>query len=297
MDVDFENLMQKLYLSRQTIQRRFQKINDYLVDELQIRCNKALWISLCLDESTDSVGMSQLSFFLRAVDEDMVVTEELLSIKPLTEHTRGVDIYNAFSEVVSQYGIKEKLSSIAMDGCYTNFGTNDGFLGYLRKSGINIPTIHCFLHKFSLAANKSMGFESIMSICTTTTNKLRGGKRSMRRRMFRKFLSENGAKQRELFLYCEVRWLSRGKFLERFWQLLPFTTKFIEKLLSEAQGRCIQKRTTRKRARKNPKKPKTKTPDELLIDEYSPLLLELEKLNFKMELAFAVDFFWIYQQI
>lgn len=285
----YKEKLNKIRLSRQTVMRRFNDINFYLVSKLKEICRKARWVSICLDESTDVVGMSQLSFFVRATDENLTTNEEFLSIKPLEEHTRGIDIFNAFLAVVNEFEIQNKISLIAMDGCYTNFGQKDGFVGNLRKGGFNCPTIHCMLHKLSLA-NKSLGFESIMSICTTTANKIRGGKRSMRRRMFRKFLLEHKAPYNELFLYCEVRWLSRGKFLERFWQLLPFTIKFIKTLITEAQEKCSQKNNKRKRS-VNAKPPKTKTPDELLINEFTGILLELEKTDFKMELSFAADFF------
>ena len=45
--------------------------------------------------------------------------------------------------------------------------------------------------------------------------------RSLQRRLFRAHLEEAEVEHIDLLLHTDVRWLSRGRFLERFRELLP----------------------------------------------------------------------------
>ncbi|GBP17294.1 General transcription factor II-I repeat domain-containing protein 2 [Eumeta japonica] len=50
--------------------------------------------SIALDESTDVSDTAQLAIFIRDVDEEFTVTEELFALQPLKETTTGEDIFN-----------------------------------------------------------------------------------------------------------------------------------------------------------------------------------------------------------
>lgn len=52
--------------------------------------------------------------------------------------------------------------------------------------------------------------------------------RSLQRRLFRAHLEETGAEHTDLLLHTDVRWLSRGKFLARFSELLPEIKDFLK---------------------------------------------------------------------
>ncbi|RXN38679.1 general transcription factor II-I repeat domain-containing 2A-like protein [Labeo rohita] len=52
--------------------------------------------------------------------------------------------------------------------------------------------------------------------------------RSLQRRLFRAHLEETGAEHTDLLLHTDVRWLSRGTFLARFWELLPDIKDFLK---------------------------------------------------------------------
>ena len=53
------------------------------------------YFSLACDESTDASDTAQLLIFLRGVDDDMKVTEELLDLQSLKGQTRGTDLFTA----------------------------------------------------------------------------------------------------------------------------------------------------------------------------------------------------------
>ena len=60
-----------------------------LEDILHKNINKCVVLSLQFNKSTDYIGTAQLCFY--SVFDDMLVTEELLTIIPIHDRTRGQD--------------------------------------------------------------------------------------------------------------------------------------------------------------------------------------------------------------
>jgi len=58
---------------------------------------------LALNERTDISDMTQFLVFIRTVDEDFTIHEELLST-PLHVTAKGSDIYNSLVSVLDEYG-------------------------------------------------------------------------------------------------------------------------------------------------------------------------------------------------
>ena len=52
--------------------------------------------------------------------------------------------------------------------------------------------------------------------------------RSLQRRLFRAHLEEAEAEHTDLLLHTDVRWLSGGRFLEKFRELLPEIKEFLK---------------------------------------------------------------------
>ncbi|XP_050509092.1 protein FAM200A-like [Diabrotica virgifera virgifera] len=71
--------------------------------------------------------------------------------------------------------------------------------------------------------------DDIMKITTKILNSIRA--RSLQRRFFKSQLeASDSAEHTALLLHTDVRWLSRGKFLDRFQELLPEIISFLEEL-------------------------------------------------------------------
>ncbi|XP_014240057.1 protein FAM200A-like [Cimex lectularius] len=76
--------------------------------------------------------------------------------------------------------------------------------------------------------------EEIMGIATKIVNSIRA--RSLQRRLFQLQLEDReSAEHTDLVLHTDVRWLSRGKFLERFQELLPEITAFLDERGDDTQ--------------------------------------------------------------
>ncbi|KAG8235640.1 hypothetical protein J437_LFUL013631 [Ladona fulva] len=105
-----------------------------------------------LDESTDATDTAQLAIFIRGIDKEFNITEELASLVPLKDTTRSVDLYEA---------------------------------------------VKATLARFSLTIDKMFG------MVTDGANKT----------------NRRQCKKDGLFVFHEVRWLSRGKMLKHFYDL------------------------------------------------------------------------------
>ena len=66
---------------------------------------------------------------------------------------------------------------------------------------------------------KTLNFSHVMDLVTKVTNLIRGGNRSLSHRKFIAFLDEVDAAYGDLKMHTEIRWMSRGKCLERFFAL------------------------------------------------------------------------------
>ena len=135
---DFKNkteimkAIKEVQLSHNTTTRRCE------VDvEEQLRKDIDVWkcFSLQFDESTDMVDVAQLCVFIWIVFEDMSAKEELLTILPLKGHTRGEDIFNAFTGFVSETKLLLfKLISITTDEVPAMLGCTSGFTALCKES-------------------------------------------------------------------------------------------------------------------------------------------------------------------
>ncbi|KII61719.1 hypothetical protein RF11_06675 [Thelohanellus kitauei] len=77
-----------------------------------------------------------------------------------------------------------------------------------------------------------------MDVVVRCVNKI--CKSALNRLEFRQFLSDMNEEYGELLLHCEVRWLSKGKVLSRFWALknnafLTLKTRLLEKTFNVLQ--------------------------------------------------------------
>lgn len=205
-------------VSHQTIARRVEHINQYVSKKLHDTIEKCKYFSLCLDESTDLSDISQLIIFVRTIQEDFSVAEEMLDLIPLHGTTKGTDIFEAVNKVVSDYGGFDKCSCIVTDGARAMIGTEIGFAGLLKRNNIHCPVIHCIVHQEALCG-KSLRQSNVMKVVVKITNIIRGGNRALTHRKFRDFLAEVDATYGDLLLHTDIRWLSAGNCLQRFFSL------------------------------------------------------------------------------
>ena len=76
-------------LSHQTIARRISDLGKHISSKLKSIVENCMYFSLALDENTDISDISELLIFIRTVDKNFTVQEELVKMCSLNENTTG----------------------------------------------------------------------------------------------------------------------------------------------------------------------------------------------------------------
>ena len=178
--------------------------------------------SLALDKSTDQIDTAQLAIFVRGVDSNFNVFEELLSIASLKNRTTGEYMFKAFKNVMEFYDLRFKnLAGVATDGAPSMIGKHSGLAAFLKKQeGIDKNTFidyHCIIHQENLCA-KTLQFDAVMKMGNTVVKFIWA--KTLNHRQFQNFLtSEWEADHGDVIYYCDIRWLSRANVLKRIAEL------------------------------------------------------------------------------
>ena len=120
--------------------------------------------------------------------------------------------------------------SVTTDGAPAMVGSVKGFVTLLEKYMVSagyknkIIKLHCIIHQEALCA-KNTTMNHVMSIVVKIVNTILS--RSLNHRQFQELLNEIKAQHTDLKYFCEVRWLSRGTMLERFFELLKEIQDFL----------------------------------------------------------------------
>lgn len=206
-------------LSDKSVKSRVIDIASSLEDKLKVLLESCSFFSLCLDESTDNRHVSQLSIFARIVQNDFSYVEELLDFVPLHNTTTGINIFEAVNQTLQKFNVNfSKCSAIVTDGAKAMIGSKIGFFGQIKQRGFKFPVIHCIIHQEALCG-KVVKLCTAMQTVTKIINLIKGGQKFLSHRKFQHFLEEHNAIYTDVPLYCEVRWLSAGKCLEKFFAI------------------------------------------------------------------------------
>ncbi|CAN7937456.1 unnamed protein product [Ixodes hexagonus] len=215
--------VEKISPSPNTVAERINELSENVEKELFTRCNGFNAFSIAVDESTDITDNAQCAIFVRGVNKDFDVTEELLDLVPMKGTTTGADIVSALERVVDRAGLPwGKLVCLATDGAPSMVGKKSGLVGRLRTklTGLDISkrfaAVHCILHQEALCS-KSLQMKGVMDIVFGAVNFIRS--RALNHRQFVSLLEMVGSEHSEILYHTEVRWLSRGKVLKRFFDL------------------------------------------------------------------------------
>ena len=96
------------------------------------------FFSIAVDESTDVTDTAQLAIFIRGLNSDFVITEELLCVQSMKDTTTGQDIYGEVKSAFSRFGLKwENLSGIVTDGAPAMKGKNSGLVARIKTELTN----------------------------------------------------------------------------------------------------------------------------------------------------------------
>ncbi|XP_069502448.1 general transcription factor II-I repeat domain-containing protein 2-like [Ambystoma mexicanum] len=224
------DLFSTVNLSGPTLTRRIEEMGDNLYQHLQNLTKKLSYFSLALDESNDVRDSAQLLIFICGTNDNFEVTEELAALQSIKGTTTGEDIYEKVCQTLNGLELDwAKLASVTTDGAPSMVGSKKGVIARINqemdKHNYSHPiAIHCLIHQQALCS-KSLKFVSVMTIVVSCVNFIRA--HALKHRQFQEFLSELNADYGDVLYHTEVRWLSRGRVLKRFYDFLPQITAFL----------------------------------------------------------------------
>ncbi|KAJ4928903.1 hypothetical protein JOQ06_004525 [Pogonophryne albipinna] len=232
-------------LSASTTARRVHVLSEDVQQLVLDEVKKAEHISVAIDESTDTTDISQLSVFVRYFDgKDF--KEELLALIPLEGNTTGEIIFEKVEELFKKHGLLlQKVNLIVTDGAPAMAGKNRGMVSRFKNVAPKTNALHCLIHQSVLCAKLSGDLKDVMDKTMKIINFIRGNS-STQHRLFRKFVLESDATHDDLLFHNDVRWLSKGKALERFIELRDQVVEFVKQSKSKgaADYLCIMQDKT-----------------------------------------------------
>lgn len=172
--------------------------------------------SLVCDESCDVKNIAQLTLMGRYVSSTGV-HEELLGLLPFKGQTRGEDICAAIIEFCKAKEINlDKLISHCTEGSPNMIGKYKGFFTLFGQNVKHeLLLFHCIVHQEALCAQTStVEINQVVALVVKIINKTIAS--ALNHRQFRALLDEVNARYKDLLMFNNVRWLSRGAVLKRF---------------------------------------------------------------------------------
>ena len=210
--------IQTMPSSNNTVSRRISDMAEDVLKQLLRRVRASEFYALQLDESTDVAGLAHVLVYVRYIHEG-TIKEDMLFCKSLEKRATGEDIFKMLDTFVTSNGLMwTQCVGICTDGARAMSGRQSGVVTRVQAVAPDATWIHCSIHREALAV-KGMS-ASLKNVLDTTVKMVNFVKaRPLNSRIFSALCSEMGSDHETLLLHTEVRWLSRGKVLTRFFEL------------------------------------------------------------------------------
>ena len=156
------------------------------------------------------------------------INEELPACISLETTTRGEDILNDIDKFFTENNLDwNKVIECSMDSAPSMMRKNIGLQGILLREYPHIKINHCVIHRQSLAPKDlSPSFSDVMKVVISTVNYVRASDPNSR--MFKQLCITENCNHHTLLMHTDVRWLSRGKTLERIFLLHRELATFLQ---------------------------------------------------------------------
>ena len=118
------------------------------------------------------------------------------------------------------------LIGIETDGAPSMIERHRGLITYFKELNPELFTIHCVIHRQHLVAkNFNVHLHNSLNIVIKAVNKIK--RHASQTRLFKELCNDNDEVFDNLIIHTEVRWLSKGNFLERFLSVIVIFSKRI----------------------------------------------------------------------
>ncbi|GFW10674.1 zinc finger MYM-type protein 6 [Trichonephila clavipes] len=223
---NFAKELQSILLSNDTVSRRIDDISEDVEQQLFGKLRDKLF-SIQLDEATYSNKDAHFIAYVRFWD-GMSAVEELLFCKPINLKATAIALFDILNNFINEENIEWKnCVGICTDGARTMSGRFKSIQALVKQKSPLCIWTHCMIHRESLASKEiSPGLNIVLMTVVTVVNYIK--MRPLKSSIFSGLCKDMGAVHSSLLFYCEARWLSRGKFLQRVYELRNEITIFLE---------------------------------------------------------------------
>ncbi|KAE9523112.1 hypothetical protein AGLY_016499 [Aphis glycines] len=235
------NVIKKVPLSNDTVRRRI----DEMAEDVEVSLCELLVsnkFSLQVDESTLPGNEALLLAYVRLFKEGKII-QEMLFARTLIADTKGESIFKTVKDYFKEKNIPlVNIMSVATDGAPAMVGRHRGFIAFLKKEVPGILAVHCVIHRQHLVAkNLSDRLHQSLRYVISAVNKIRSN--SLNDRLFAQLCKDNDEEFNRLILHTEVRWLSKGACLNRFWNIFESILEFLEEKNVDLRSKLLQFKT------------------------------------------------------
>jgi hypothetical protein len=218
--------LRQIPLADNTVGRRINDISEDICDQLVSRLRTSKF-AIQVDEATDIAKDAHLIAYVRYVGENNIL-EDILFCKPIPGRTTSIEIFNIMDSFFEENDITwNNCIGLCTDGAHSMSGHKAGLQALVKKKAPHAIWTHCMLHRAALVSkNMSEELNNIFTKITKIINYIKNS--PLRSRLFAKLCVDMEANYTSLLYYCEVRWLSRAKVIQRVFELKEEIATFLE---------------------------------------------------------------------
>ena len=185
---------------------------------------------LQLDEATTSISNKDayLICYVRFIDNDGNIVEDLLFCKPILTNCRAQELFTILNNFIQKNNLEWKCCvGLCTDGARAMSGHLGGLRTLVQDVAVNAKWTHCIIHREALASQQLSGdLNGVLEVVVKTVNFIKS--RPLKAQLFLRLCDELGAEHNNLLFYCNARWLSKGKVLLRVYELRNEISVFLK---------------------------------------------------------------------
>ena len=212
-------------LSARTVPRRIEDMAEDIETQLLEQIVKSPWCAIQCDESTDIENKAVLLVFVRYLHEEDI-HEDILCALLLPKNTTASELFKSLNEYFSEKLNWSFCIGVCTDGAAAMIGPLSGLTFRIKEVAPECEATHCVIHREMLASGKlSPELHSVFGNVVKMINLIKA--HALNTRLFEQICEGTDAEHKCPFLHTEVRWLSRGKSLNRVLELREPLQRFL----------------------------------------------------------------------